>query len=261
MPEGKTIGEQLADLRLLIQTSFEQSRAASVAVQSARDSAQAAFNSAVEANKHLESIITLLGFSVPAPGRVNGSDGTAAAVTSDDLDTEAVVDTSESKKSCKKLAAPKFDSERDKVIRSLRDQGLSHDKIAKRLGMTRGGVYRALNRGKKHAPATTPSPPSVITLSEIKRNNPNFSLFDLDKVSLSGATEHVIVNLLLSSYPGFTTPAQITEIAGFSDEKVASPTITRLRQRGVAIESAQQARRQGVTVPQTATGWRLIPKD
>jgi len=266
MSEEKTISEQLTDLRRLISTSLCLSQSALELLHTATDGVRKSFAASSAASEALDSIVTKLGFSQARELATAPAEPPEEALTAPEVAPAAVAEELEvvsEKMSCKRATKLRYDPERDKAIHSLRAKGLSHGKIAKRMGMTRGGVYRALTRGKRRAPAATPVVPAS---TETRRDNSklagfDLALFNLDKIALSGATEQVVVELLLRNYPAFTSSGQIVEVADLADETVASPTITRLRQRGVAIESAQQARRQGVNVSTDATGWRLIPRE
>lgn len=70
--------------------------------------------------------------------------------------------------------------------------------------------------------------------------------------------ENKMLEVLRSRYPLFTTADQFRKYGVVKKSDSAGPTITRLRRKGVAIESAQQARENDHLLSEDIHGWRLI---
>lgn len=146
-------------------------------------------------------------------------------------------------------------AERDAKIVELRKRGLSHRKIAKKLKIGHSVVWRTLSK--------LPEDPVDAVEPVVKKSGPTETV-DADprfRFKLSeplGENEENFFKLLRKNYPNFTKPENFVEKGWVANDKVASPTITRLRKKGVPIESAKQARGRGEDVADNESGWRFI---
>lgn len=103
----------------------------------------------------------------------------------------------------------------------------------------------AVALGPEAAEASVPKPLSPVDLAA----NTQSELSDIERKTLE---------LLKSRWPKFTTPQQFQRAGCVDDKSLAGPTITRLRKKGLPIESAKQARENDPNIRSDVSGWRLI---
>lgn len=100
---------------------------------------------------------------------------------------------------------------------------------------------------KKAAPAA----PEVVS----ETADPRFRFKLSDELN---ETDKNFFQLLQKNWPDFTSAGVFVDKGWIKNESVASPVITRMRAKGVPIESAKQARERGEDIEMTTSGWRLI---
>jgi biotin operon repressor len=144
---------------------------------------------------------------------------------------------------------------RDAKIVELRGEGKSHRQIAKKLNIGHSIVWRTLSKLPVDPIDAFQKAAKLEEKAEFHDVDPKFR-FDL--VSPLGGTEEKFCRLLRKNWPNFTRPEAFEEKCGVANSTVAAPTISRLRKKGVPIESAKQARDRGEDVAETEAGWRLI---